>query len=314
MDDDLDALKREATQWIVRLTSGKATVEDAEALRVWRARSPQNERAFREASRLWRNIKPALQPASETTDRRQGSLFSRRAFMTGGGIAASAAGAAFVMAELGFIPSINDFLADYATGVGETRTVTLSDGSTAVLDGRTSLAVHYDSDVRRISLESGAAVFEVNDTDTRPFEVIASNGISRMSSGSLSIALALDDVSVICIYGHVDIECKASLTIGEGEGVIYSWGGIKERGTRDVATVAAWREGLLIFKDRPLGNVIADLNRHRRGKVVLARRALSSHHVSGVFHLDRPDEILAHFQDTLHLRSLSLMGGVIVLM
>lgn len=314
MDDHLDALKREATQWIVRLTSGKATVEDAEALRVWRARSPQNERAFREASRLWKNIKPALQPVPENADRRQGPLFSRRAFLTAGGMAASATGAAFVMAELGFIPSINDFLSDYATGVGETSTVTLSDGSTAVLDGRTSLAVNFDSDFRRISLKSGAAVFEVKNTDSRPFEVIASNGISRMSSGSLSIALAPDDVSVTCIHGQVDVDCKTSVMIGAGEGVIYSSDGIKEKGARDVATAAAWREGLLIFNDRPLGNVIADLNRHRRGKVVLARRALSSHRVSGVFHLDRPDEILAHFQDTLHLRSLSLMGGVIVLM
>ena len=47
--------------WIVRLKSGEATLEDAEQLIDWRARSPAHERAFRDAVRCWRAIGPELE-------------------------------------------------------------------------------------------------------------------------------------------------------------------------------------------------------------------------------------------------------------
>jgi ferric-dicitrate binding protein FerR (iron transport regulator) len=46
--------------WIVRLKSGEATLEDADQLIDWRARSPAHERAFRDAVRCWRAIGPEL--------------------------------------------------------------------------------------------------------------------------------------------------------------------------------------------------------------------------------------------------------------
>src|SRR5690606_10596059 len=104
-----------------------------------------------------------------------------------------------------------------------------------------------------------------------------------------------------------------SVSLETGEGVVYSPQGLGKKTAADIDTAAAWRNGLLIFNDQPLADVIADLNRHRRGKVMLARGALGSRRVSGVFHLDRPEEILAHFEDTLHVRSMRLVGGVVLL-
>ena len=44
----------------MRLKSGEATLEDAERLIDWRARSPAHERAFRDAVKCWRAIGPEL--------------------------------------------------------------------------------------------------------------------------------------------------------------------------------------------------------------------------------------------------------------
>jgi len=49
-------LIRDALAWVVRLTSGEATLIEAEQLIDWRARSPTHERAFREAMKCWRAI------------------------------------------------------------------------------------------------------------------------------------------------------------------------------------------------------------------------------------------------------------------
>lgn len=310
LDGDFDALKREATAWVVRLTSGTATNEDGDALRAWRARSREHERAFREAARLWNNLGPALADKRH----RPSPFVNRRSFLAAGGVAASAAGAAFIMSDLGFLPSVDGLLADFTTEVGEQKSIALPDGSTVVLDGKSALVMGYTEDARHLSLTAGAAVFEVEGADPRPFVVSAADGRSTLSSGTLSVAHAVKDVSVECIQGTVEVDCLTSITLMKGEGVVYSAAGLGEKAMAEVETAAAWRKGLLVFNDRPLGDVVADLNRHRRGKVMLASNALGSQRVSGVFHLDRPQEILAHFENALHIRSVSLVGGIVLLM
>jgi len=47
-----DNLHSEARDWLVLLTSGRATVADARALREWCAQSAEHARAFEEAKRL----------------------------------------------------------------------------------------------------------------------------------------------------------------------------------------------------------------------------------------------------------------------
>ena len=48
--------------WVVRLTSGDATLADAELLLDWRARSPKHEQAYRDAVKCWRALGAGLVP------------------------------------------------------------------------------------------------------------------------------------------------------------------------------------------------------------------------------------------------------------
>ncbi|MGK6317383.1 FecR family protein [Neorhizobium sp. DT-125] len=309
MDGDFEALKREATAWVVRITSGTATADDADALMRWRARSPAHEQAFREAARLWKNLGPVLGQKSKSSS----AVLTRRAFLTTGSLAAGAAGVGFGLSQLGFLPTLEALLSDYTTGVGEQRTVQLPDGSTAMLDGGTTLSLDFTQQARNLRLTSGAAVFDVVAEDRRPFVVKAQDGSSAAASGSFSVTHGVDSVSVDCLKDGVRVECLGTADLVEGEGISYSSRGLGEKVASDVETAASWRKGLLIFKNRPLGDVVSDLNRHRKGKVVIARRDLRSRRVSGVFHLARPEEILAHLEDTLHVRPINLVGGVMLL-
>ena len=56
----MDPLIRDALAWIVHLKSGEATLADAEQLLDWRAESPANESAYRDAVRCWQAIGHAL--------------------------------------------------------------------------------------------------------------------------------------------------------------------------------------------------------------------------------------------------------------
>jgi transmembrane sensor len=65
--------------------------------------------------------------------------------------------------------------------------------------------------------------------------------------------------------------------------------------------VASWRRGELIFRNERLENVVSELNRYRKGIVVIASRAVAERHVTGLFHLDRLDEALVHIQQALRI-------------
>ena len=61
----------------------------------------------------------------------------------------------------------------------------------------------------------------------------------------------------------------------------------------DAATISAWRRGLLIFRNQPLSQVIAEVNRYRPGRIVLTDTALSQRPVYAVFHIDRINGVIA---------------------
>ena len=52
-------LTGEAIAWLLRLTSGEASVEDADTFKRWHAQSPDHAAAWSEAVRLWRALGPA---------------------------------------------------------------------------------------------------------------------------------------------------------------------------------------------------------------------------------------------------------------
>ena len=54
-------LDREATTWVVRLTSGEATPDDEDAFRRWRDQSPLHGEALARARRLWLQMSLAFE-------------------------------------------------------------------------------------------------------------------------------------------------------------------------------------------------------------------------------------------------------------
>jgi ferric-dicitrate binding protein FerR (iron transport regulator) len=53
---ELPLLTPEAIAWLLRLTSGQATVEDADAFKRWHGQSPDHAAAWSNAVRLWRAL------------------------------------------------------------------------------------------------------------------------------------------------------------------------------------------------------------------------------------------------------------------
>lgn len=301
----LDPVQREAVAWVVRLTSGEATVDDAERLKAWRARSAAHEQAFRLAGAAWKGTDGRV-----GTVRRRG--MSRRLFLAGAG-AGSALAAGWAGASLGVLPSLDSLMSDYATGVGEQRRISLTDGSAIELDGASALDAQFTPEARTVRMVSGAALIDVA-PDARPFRTLAGPGEVTARDASFAVAVGTDETLVECTRGKLDIACRdATARLVAGERATLSEKGVSAPAPMDPGVAAPWRRGLLVFEDRPLAQVVEDINRHRRGRVVLARAGLGARRINGVFHLDRPDEIIGNLAASLRLAQFELPGGIVLL-
>ncbi|RAI61063.1 FecR family protein [Roseicella frigidaeris] len=307
-----DELRREAQAWVARLTSGDATDADAWRLALWRRRSPAHEAALRDAARLWSRLVPAMP--------REGALalppagHGRRGLLAGGtALAASAGGALLLGQRGGWVPSFAELGAAYRTGTGERRRLALPDGSLVEMNTRTSLSLRFTAGERRVLLLGGEASFTVVRDAERPFVVASGGGETRVLGTVFNILMEADAVSVTDLEGRVAVQAAGDVQLGPGEQVSYGPAGLGARRRVDLALVAGWRQGLLVFRDRSIRTVVAEINRYRPGHILLLNEAAAQRQVSGVFHLDRLDQVVAHLREVAGLQERALPGGLLIL-
>ena len=300
--DASGALQDEAIAWVVLLTSGDATRDDAARLKAWRARSDAHELAFRRARAVWRGVGAAPAPAR----------LSRRLFLAGAG-AGTALAAGWAGIQIGVLPRLDQLMSDHATAVGEQARIDLPDGSSVDLDGASALDARFTADIRAVTLVAGAAEFEIA-PDPRPFRAAIGPGDVTATRARFAASIGTRQTVIDCIEGRIEVQCDGVTTLQAGERARLAGGSLLAgRETLAANAAAPWRRGLLVFADQPLADVVADINRHRRGRIVLARPGLGERRVDGVFHLDRPDEIVANLAAALKLRDTWLPGGVVLL-
>jgi transmembrane sensor len=121
-------------------------------------------------------------------------------------------------------------------------------------------------------------------------------------------------ICVTCFEGEVRVEQGArAATVGPSLQIRYNTNGLGEAVTINPAEVAAWRDGVLVFRDTPLSDVVTELNRYRPGRIVLVNAALAQKSVNGRFKIERIDDILHWIAQVYGATPRSLPGGVILL-
>jgi transmembrane sensor len=305
---NIAALRRRARDLILRLASGDITEEEMLALRNWIAATPQHREAFEAERSAWRLLAPlqaALAVSSApslapppATPRVLASLSRRRV----GWAAAAVSLAACLTIIVGASDVMMRLRADHVTGVGQHAEFKLPDGSVAMLNTNSALSVHFDSSERRIDLLRGEAWFKVRKDASHPFRVHAREGVAEAVGTAFGVRSDRDEVTVSVTEGVVAVRSpeQASLTepqmvtVSAGLQTVYVPGhGPSSAIAFDSATTLAWRRRHIVIEDRPLREAIDELNRYRRGRIILMDRALGDAHVSAVFAINELDQGLA---------------------
>lgn len=322
------ALSDEAIDWVVRLQSGGSTPDEVAAFAEWRRRSAAHETAACDAEALWQDfgetptakahaarVERGLpsdarqtedrQPAGPQPGRVQAAVVPmrgrrmRRALLAGG----LAASLAFAVAGSGLFGPFAGLYADYATAPGERQEVRLPDGSKAILNTASALSLSYSTGgERRVELHAGEALFEVEHDEARPFVVASGAGEVHVLGTVFAVRQDADDVQVVVLEGRVRLAApNQAAELVQNQQASYSAEGVGDPVTVDVHKATAWTRGKLIFNQRPLAEVVAEMERYFAGRIFIADEGLKKLKVTGVFDLKDPHAVLRALESTLGL-------------
>jgi transmembrane sensor len=313
----LHPLTREGIDWIVRLRSGSATESDLQAWQAWRAQSPAHAQAFREALRLKNRLQSAGKQLLSQTASPHPARINRR-MLIGSALAASTAGYLALRPPLNLWPSLSDVVADlradFSTSIGEQRQVALDAGQSITLNTQTRLAWRSLDGARALALMSGEALLTSESGAPESPAIIAGAGISRVKTGLMNIRAFEGSVRVTCVEGEVTVAHRgANVLLTRQQQLVYDDASIGAITAIDAQIATAWQSGLLIFRDEPLRNVVDEINRYRRGKIMLANAALEQRLVNGTFHLSQIDHAPVQIEQFLGARARELPGGIVIL-
>lgn len=295
----------QAAHWYVQLHD--VPVADQEHLRwqAWLAQSPEHQAAWSYVERVGQRFAPlqgdgethAISHALRTSSR---SSISRRLSLKG--LLIVAATGLTGLAAWRSTPLIERLSADLSTGTGETRETTLSDGSRIWLNALSTLNVRFDTTRRLLLLRAGEVLIDTAKDPHRTFLVDTEQGRMRALGTRFSVRQN-DRNTLLNVYeGAVEVRNQQGQTqvVQAGEQLAF---GMARLGTATAVSPSreAWRQGLLLADNLPLGELIEELSRYRPGHLH-CDPAVANLPVMGSFPLKDTDQALRLLEAALPIR------------
>ena len=211
----------------------------------------------------------------------------------------------------------------YSTVVGETRAVTLRDGSVVTLNTNSLISVIYSPHERDVYLVRGEANFEVGHDVVRPFNVYAGKRVLQAVGTAFNVRLlSADDVELTVTEGKVKVlpdgrdEDGASASRSGDISVVETTVTAQETAIvqPEVETVRrlapaemdariAWQRGMLIFQGETLEVVLAEVDRYTNTDFLLADDSLGSVRIGGYFRAGDIDGLLIALRENFNIDS-----------
>ena len=291
---------------------------DAEGHRVafeqWLAADPRNRELYATLEAAWQEVAVAGESrfAQDRALDRHGPPFGLTTPRVT--IAAFAAAAAILLAVYaqpaarGPLPVAT--AQQLQTPLGEIRTIDLPDGSRVTLDTDSQVKVRFAADSRRAELVHGRARFEVHADPSRIFIVEALDRQVSATEGSFDAAVVPKGLYVSAWRGPLDIRDRGALItsaalfrLAPGQSLDFAPDQASQPKARSAERGAAqWPAGMLVFRNTPLSQVLAQTNRYSRKRIVLGDPSLSELRVTGTFRPLPVDALAASLAAAFRLR------------
>lgn len=278
----------QALDWLILLDS--PSEDQRRHFQAWLAADPRHGEAFARAEALW-NGPQIIESARQLRDRPNVTALSRlRAHWK-----PLATAAVLVLGLFNFSDLPLRFQADHLTVVGERQRLQLEDGSKVLLNTDSAFSSSFDEHRQVARLYKGEAFFEVPASRHLPLELDAGPVTASVSDTSFAVRY-VDGVAQVQVQrGDIDLRATrydTHVRLSAGESIRIGPNGFDRPARLDAGTELAWVQGRLVFENRPLSQVLAELRRYYPGWIINTNERLANVAVTGNYRLDQPLDVL----------------------
>ena len=311
-----DRPQTDAADWVVRLRAPEVGEADWLAFEDWLCAAPDNRARFDAAEALWAEVDARAGDLMDLLAETPKPGFKARRLSWSAPLVGVLAAAAFLALLAPYAAGVFARPTVYTTAKGEHSTLQLADGSRVDLNGGSSISVRIDRNRREVVMNDAEAAFDVTHDPARPFIIHVGDRSVRVvgtqfdvshRGGMISVTVRRGVVRVASISGGDAVALTPGQQLRHHEG-----DGGSSIDTVSADDVFAWRQGRLIYRDRPLADVVADLNHDFQTPIRIEGDQLAALRFSGVLTVDTESATLQRLTALLPLSATS-SEGVIVL-
>lgn len=267
-----DPAIRTAAYWSARLRSENCTPDEKRRFASWLSEHPRNREVFALMSGVW--------DASATFDApaERARKATRRKALLGGFGALAALGA----------PASEAGPVTVRTGTGERRRYAPQPGTNLLLDTQSIVLVPSRKGGDHASLVTGRiAMTQAVSAST----FLCHTAFARLlpSAGEYDVELLDGGMAATVLDGTLGVApaapfATAAMTLARGQRLTFAPGAPPRLDRPSPDDLRAWRDGRVTFRDTPLSQAIAEMNRYTTLKIRLASPEIGTWRISGLYH------------------------------
>lgn len=335
-----------AADYVAKIYSGDVCAQDCREIEDWLAEDKRHFRQYQKMLRTWDALGdyPIVKQALSNQNGllkyqevlKQQSI-SKYFFLSYKFLAIAACFCLVVFGAFLALQTTKDetlLVKHYQTLIGQQKRITLPDGSVVTLNTNTKLEADFRGGKRQINLAFGEAFFDIAKDPDRPMIIDLNSHKITVLGTQFNIFYSEKQINVAVLEGRVAFEPatielpaknpnliekksneKLLLTAGDEVTIVAE---TKKAAPIliskvDVRKVSDWRDGLIRFERKPLSQVISELNRYSRKKVLIQEQTVMELLVSGTFYFNDVQAILEDLDNALPIKVIPYSEHYVIL-
>ena len=331
-----DTVTEQAYYWAAKL-DGEPNQDELRQFREWLSADVEHQAEFKRVAAMWDGLDHYLsQLLSQVAadDSARAAANSAHQPVNGGGTptpffpfkglatgACALAISLFIFLVKPF--SLSGYEEAYTTEVGEIKQVDLPDGSDLQLNTNTYAEVKYENSARLVRLVAGEAHFNVAHQPDKPFVVYAGDFAVTAIGTAFSVYIREDrNVEVIVTEGTVELnevkenvsqeavspleQMQVEKTLGrfnKGQRTLLTdtLNVTEEKTEQELTKELSWRNGMLIFDNQPLSEVVEEVSRYTSTEIVVIDEAIRDMAIGGYFPAGKTSILLSTLEESFNI-------------
>ncbi|UTW45453.1 FecR domain-containing protein [bacterium SCSIO 12696] len=317
----------QAYYWATKL-DGQPSGRQLNDFKKWLAENPSHVEEFKRIAELWDGLDDYLsellpQATADATKstaavNKYTGLFSNTRLNIAVCLLFTVSIASLLIAKSGFW---NHYEESHSTRVGEIKTVGLPDGSDLQLNTNTHAEVNYQDNARLVHLKVGEAHFNVSHQPDKPFVVYAGDIAVQAIGTAFSVHIKKDgNVEVIVSEGTVELSSIGNMAadnlptlsqlqdkktlgrFGKGQRTLLAdtVKTVEQKSDQELTKELSWRNGMLIFDNQPLGEVVQEVSRYTDTEIVVDE-SIRNMAIGGYFPAGKTDILLSTLEESFDI-------------